>query len=317
MSIPIDTPAVLGWLSNRFLGADVLGTRVLARRRLTGGVASPLVERVDLGVELAGGRTEAVAVLAKRASRGELVAMREIGSPPELPTFPELIDSGRDEAGPWLLMPFYPGEPLSWDASPPDQVYADLARLHAGWLGRTDELPADVPRVDAEFCRRTLLEFASDSLRRAARAADGPSPVHDRGLECLRRWGNDALLYEGLSRLPVTFLHGDVYGLNVLVADGRPPRLVDWGSARVGPAMLDVAVGRGTGSGLRAYSRSWQQATGTPLDSPLFELDLAWSTWFTCGMFVGAVAERAGPTPAATMLDEGEAAYQRLAALLS
>lgn len=316
LTIPIGTPALLRWLDSRFPGSKVLATSVFERRPLVGGVASPLVERVDLRVELADGQPETVAVVAKRASRGELVAMREIGSPPELPTFPELIDSGQDEAGPWLLMPFYPGDPLGWDAEPPGEVYADLASWHVAWLGRTGTLPPDVPRVDEDFCRRTLLEFASDSLRRARAAAARPSAVYDHGLKCLHRWGNDELLYAGLARLPVTFLHGDVYGLNVLAAAGVPPRLVDWGSARIGPAMLDIAAGRGTG-GLRAYSRSWQQLTGTPLGSWRFELDLAWSTWFSCGMFVGAVAERAGSDPAAMMLEEGEVARRRVAALLS
>jgi Phosphotransferase enzyme family len=303
LTTPVDAEALRRWLRARSVS---LGRR----RRLTGGVASPLVERVDVRAELADGRYVDRAVLAKRASPAELVAMREIAYVEGVSTFPELLDAGTDEAGPWLVTPFYAGATLPWNAEPPPAVYADLARLHATWMGRTSELPADVPRVDAEFCRHALLEFASGGLGRLP-----PGPVVDRGLELLHKWANDDRLYAGLERLPVTFLHGDVYGLNILVADdGSPPRLIDWGSARIGPAVLDVVV---TANGAGGYRRSWQDATGKPLDPWLFEVGRAWATWFSDGMFVGAVAERFGPEPAAAMLDEGETALVRLGELLA
>lgn len=291
------------------------GVRLGERRALTGGVASPLVERVEVRAELPGGRTFDDAVLAKRASPAELVAMREIAHVQGVSTFPELLDSGVDEDGHWLVTPFYAGAALAWNAEPPDQVYADLARLHAKWMGRAGELPAEVPRVDAGFCRRALLEFAADGLRQLR--ATTASPVYDRGLELLHTWGTDRLFYAALDLLPSTFLHGDVYGLNILAADaGSPPKLIDWGSARIGPAMLDVTAGRRS-DGAGAYRAAWHEVTGKPLDPWLFELDHAWSTVFSNGMFIGAVAERFGDEPAAAMLDEAELAYDKLAALLS
>ena len=65
--------------------------------------------------------------------------------------------------------------------------------------------------------------------------------------------------------LPATLLHGDAYGLNVVVAEQErvPPRLIDWGGARVGPIMLDVAMTvERSSDGLSAYLRAWQDVAG-------------------------------------------------------
>ena len=61
-----------------------------------------------------------------------------------------------------------------------------------------------------------------------------------------------------------TLLHGDVRPGNVLVDAGRAT-LIDWGSARIGPAALDLAnlVTAGSVSVAR-YTRTWQQLTGQP-----------------------------------------------------
>jgi aminoglycoside phosphotransferase (APT) family kinase protein len=61
-------------------------------------------------------------------------------------------------------------------------------------------------------------------------------------------------------------LHGDVHGGNVIV-DGGHAWLIDWGSCRVGPAMLDLANLISVDSdGFAVYRDSWARLTGTPLD---------------------------------------------------
>ncbi|HEY6740608.1 MAG TPA: phosphotransferase, partial [Actinopolymorphaceae bacterium] len=73
----------------------------------------------------------------------------------------------------------------------------------------------------------------------------------------------------GLEVLPATLLHGDVYGRNVLVPaePGLPPRLIDWGSARIGPAMPDVALSAAEDSrGVAAYLRAWERLSDETVD---------------------------------------------------
>ena len=260
---------------------------------------------------------ETYAVVAKRASAAEVIALREIRSLPGAAAFPQLIDAGCDAAGPWVVTPFYPGASLPHDAVLPNAVYASLARLHLRHLGRTRTLHPEFRRVDEEFCRHALLDFAPDGIRAAQRA--DPHPVHERAMRLLHRWAYDGRIRAGLDLLPPTLLHGDAYGLNVVAPDdGSTARLVDWGSARVGPPMLDVVMSADTSSdGFAAYLQAWEEIAGSPLDPWQAAVGHAWATVLSNGMFVGAVAERFGPTDAERTLDQAEAALHRLGELLA
>jgi aminoglycoside phosphotransferase (APT) family kinase protein len=255
-------------------------------------------------------------VVAKRATPGEVAALECLGVVD--PVFPRLIDSGVDDDGPWIVVPFEPGEPIGWTAEPPAAMYAALARLHLRHLGRVDELPGQLPRVDDEFLRMTFAEFAPSGIRRAAREA--PHPVQDRALELLARFAGDERLRVGLEVLPATLLHGDVHGDNIIAtapeaASGGSVRLIDWGSARVGPAMLDVMLAARP-AGVAAYGEAWASANGTAMDAWQLATGQAWATAVSNAMFVGAVAERSAET-ADLMLDEAEVAIERLGRQLS
>jgi hypothetical protein len=89
-----------------------------------------------------------------------VIALHEIAMVPAADAFPELIDAGVDDCGPWVVTPFYPGSTLPWDAEVPETVFASLARLHYRHLGRSSRLPVDLPRVDETFCRYVLMDFA-------------------------------------------------------------------------------------------------------------------------------------------------------------
>src|SRR5579875_1441156 len=117
-AVPID----IDTLRCRLGGPIELGHR----HPLAGGVASPLVEHVEVR---AGGRRADLVV--RRCWPAEPVAMRLIERIANTPAFPELIDSGVDEHGSWLVTPFYPGEPQSAYDEPPPVVYECLARMHA------------------------------------------------------------------------------------------------------------------------------------------------------------------------------------------
>ncbi|KAB1112426.1 phosphotransferase [Micromonospora aurantiaca] len=313
LTVPVREVALARWLS-----ADPAAIEIGQRHPLAGGVDSPLVERVEVTALRTTGGRDRFEVVAKRASAAEVIALHEIAKVPAADAFPELIDAGTDDSGPWVVTPFYPGSTLPWDADVPEAVFASLARLHYRYLGRASRLPVDLPRVDESFCRHALMNFAPSWIHDAQRKS--PHPVHDRALNLLHRWNHDERIHVGLHVLPAALLHGDVYGHNVVIADdeGRRPHLIDWGSARVGPIMLDVALSAETSSrAFSAYLRAWEDVAGCPLDPWQAEAGHAWATAFSNAMFVGAVAARFGPTHAEEMLDKAEAALERFGQFLA
>lgn len=309
-SVPIRVGEIRAWL-----GGDAVVVGVGRRVALSGGGTAPLVERVSVQYEQSG-RVDEVDVVAKRATPGEVAALRWLDVVD--PVFPQLIDSGADDDGHWLVVPFQPGESIGWMTEPPGPVYAALARLRRRHLGRTEELPPQIPRVDEQFLRSTFTGFAPSGIERAARQA--PHAVHERALGLLARFADDERLRIGLDVLPATLLHGDVYGDNVIATSPDPgatgvPQLIDWGSARIGPAMLDVMMAGGP-AGVAAYKEAWIASTGTAMDEWQAATGEAWATAVSNAMFVGATAERSAET-AAFMLDVAEEAIDRLGRQLS
>ncbi|WP_328322578.1 aminoglycoside phosphotransferase family protein [Kribbella sp. NBC_00382] len=307
-SPPIRHAAIQNWL-----GGDAVVVGIGRRTALIGGATAPVVERVEIAYETSG-QPGLVDVVAKRATRGEEAALNSLDVVE--PVFPDLIDSGIDEDGPWIVVPFEVGGVIGWTAEPPAVVYAALARLHLRHLGRVDELPAEIPQVDEQFLRSAFTGFAPGGIARAAQL--GPHAVFDRALELLARFAEDERLLLGLEVLPATLIHGDVYGDNVIAADpgeSRPPRLIDWGSARVGPAMLDVVMAARR-AGVAAYEEAWAAKAGTPMDEWLVATGTAWATAVSNATFVGATAERSVEV-AEFLLDEAEEAIDRLGRQLS
>jgi aminoglycoside phosphotransferase (APT) family kinase protein len=303
---PIRHDAIQNWL-----GGDAVVVDVGGRVALKGGATAPVVERVEIAYTT-GGQSGRVDVVAKRATRGEAAALDSLDVVD--PVFPELIDSGTDEDGPWIVVPFEAGGVIGWTVEPPAVVYAALARLHLRHLGRVDELPAEIPEVDEPFLRSAFTGFAQGGIARAAQL--GPQAVFDRALEMLARFAEDERLILGLEALPSTLIHGDVYGDNVIAAGLEDaPRLIDWGSARVGPAMLDVVMAARRG-GVTAYKEAWAAKAGTPMDAWLAATGEAWATAVSNATFVGAAAERSVEV-AELLVEEAEEAIERLGQLLS
>jgi hypothetical protein len=306
-SPPLRHDAIQNWL-----GGDAVVVGIGRRTALTGGATAPVVERVEIAYETSAG-SGLVDVVAKRATRGEVAALNSLGIVE--PVFADLIDSGLDEDGPWIVVPFEAGGVIGWTVEPPAVVYAALARLHLRHLGRVEELPAEIPQVDEQFLRSAFTGFAPGGIARAA-ARQGPHQVFDRALELLARFVEDERLLLGLEVLPSTLIHGDVYGDNVIAAaPGGCPRLIDWGSARIGPAMLDVVMAARR-VGVAKYKEAWAAKGGTPMDDWLAATGEAWATAVSNATFVGATAERSVEV-AEFLLDEAEEAIDRLGRQLS
>jgi aminoglycoside phosphotransferase (APT) family kinase protein len=81
-----------------------------------------------------------------------------------------------------------------------------------------------------------------------------------------------------LQRLPVTLVHGDVHPGNIIrMPDGKSV-LMDWGNARLAPAMLDLAnvVAFGSANWM-AYGLAWENAGGPALDPDLIRQGFYWA----------------------------------------
>lgn len=145
--------------------------------------------------------------MRKRATQGEVVALRALAEVTAAPALPELLAAGTDADGPWVMTPFYAGSTLRSEAHVSDEVIESLARLHAHYLG-TDLV--GLPVVDRELwrgvCRHVSKRLygllTEDQLHAPITLVDG---VRD-----------DPVLIRTLDRLPRTLVHGDMHANNVL-----------------------------------------------------------------------------------------------------
>ncbi|MGY1643901.1 phosphotransferase family protein [Geodermatophilus sp. SYSU D00703] len=147
-----------------------------------------------------------------------------------------------DDGGPGLLLEKVTGRELYQVGE--QAVWHDVARWlagmhdrfadHAGELHRTR---VHLIRYDAGYYRRWL-----DRARTAL--GDGDAAEEQRCALGRVGAGLEGVL-ERLATMPVTFLHGEMYASNVLVAEGVAGRrvcAVDWEMAGLGPGLLDVAA---------------------------------------------------------------------------
>jgi phosphotransferase family enzyme len=112
------------------------------------------------------------------------------------------------------------------------------AVLHDLFAGDSAPAGDHLLRYDADFFRMWLRRSVEFADRWEARR-----PGARKGIEWLARSYDQVV--ERLAALPVTFIHGEFYASNVLVAqEGDGPRVcpIDWEIAAIGPGHLDLAA---------------------------------------------------------------------------
>lgn len=90
------------------------------------------------------------------------------------PIVPELLLTGVDEHGPWIVIPYYLGRGLGLTDPVPGPVMSGIARIHQRFMDRT-HWPESFERIDQSFCHRALSGFATENIQRAS-AATLPRP---------------------------------------------------------------------------------------------------------------------------------------------
>ena len=209
---------------------------------------------------------------------GSLLSGRSLGTPR---CYAAVSDGQRH----WLLIERVGGIPL-WQAGEMETWQAAarwLASLHEQfaaedeWRGSARHLlryDADLYRV---WARRAREHAASAGVRRRDR---------ERMVAVTERFEP---VIERLAALPVTFLHGEFYGSNVLVDGGRIAP-IDWELAAVGPGPIDLAAlstGKWTEQEREAIASAYEQALTVPpgddfgelLDCCRLHLAVQWLGW--------------------------------------
>ena len=298
--------SVVAWALSETNAAVVSGCR---RTPMRGGTVAARIERIDLRVVAEGRPQRTIAVVRKWTWPHEVLGLRAAQVVRQrAAAIPRLLAEGTDERGSWLIVPFYPGTNVT-NALVPYGVFEALAMLHARYAPAWTDLEG-IPVVDFGWWRDICLSYSLGAVvRQAARC---PSPALDRARSVLERMADDDRIAEVLGALPRSLLHGDVHTGNILVADGKGV-LVDWGSARVGSPMLDLANVAGVDSpGFAAYSEAWRRATGVALDPAAVQLGYRWAAVQIPIQYLAWVVEFRAPAEVEKALDQAEDALAAL-----
>ncbi len=234
---------------------------------LEGGYVSSGVYRIALEFRLPDGIAQTVDFVQKYTRPAEVRLMNALNQSISSSAFPQVIASDETAAPAWFVTPWYPGPALTWDDALPPAILRLLAAVHAHFEGRGAEF-SGVPLLDADFFRRTI------DLGIAALAGDGFAGERAR----LERMRMNQKLYAALASFPLTLVHGDIHPGNILKS-GDDFVLIDWGTARIAPAMLDIANMVEMGSNeWDIYLSAWEVASARKADPFLVERSYHWAT---------------------------------------
>lgn len=294
------------YATEHLAGVTVLAVTVAGH--LDGGYVSSGVDLIEVALS-DGARMRLV---RKRTGRNEihaLRALRDIGLASH--AVPHLVATGEDTAGPWVLMPYYEGRQPQ---TVPFDVFDMLAQVHVRYLGGTDMRLSGIVPIDAHWWRRMCIEVALPVIDRRHRTH--PDPTLARAARALRDTRDDDHIVRAGEMLPSTLLHGDMHPGNVIVGpDGAT--VIDWGNARIGPAMLDIANIAEFGSpSYHRYLAACQRLTGQPPDPWHAEVGYQWARAQINTQYLGWVAQHRPPAALAHMLNERGQALRGLRDLL-
>jgi aminoglycoside phosphotransferase (APT) family kinase protein len=247
---------------------------------LPGGYMAAGLYRIELVFKTPGGEQRSAVFAQKYTDPHEVRLMRALAGVSGAEALPQVIETRLsslpgDRYGNWFVTPFYPGNELTWEDEMPERVLRTLARVHTWFEGRT--APFDyLYRLDAGFFRRTF-DNAMAALELAQQSA--PDPLFTAAQRDLRAARENTRLYDVLAGLPLTLAHGDVHPGNILRGNGSGAVLVDWGTARIAPAMLDLPnMVPLDSAGWRCYLAALEEAQGFPVDLRAATLGYHWAT---------------------------------------
>jgi aminoglycoside phosphotransferase (APT) family kinase protein len=288
--------------------------------QLPGGFVTLGMYRHDLVFQLPDQRIETASYMQKFTSIGEVKVMQALASMPESGAIPRIIDSachtpGNDDRfAHWFITPFYNGVELTWTDNIPANVIESLAQLHVYFRTRVQQID-EIHRIDESFFRRTF----ENALEAVARARQKNPDIHySKAFRQLSVARDNQQLYEALASLPLTLTHGDVHPGNIIRAPDGSAMLIDWGNARIAPAMLDIANMVEINSPTwYAYLTAWEAASKEPMAPLLAQLSYYWATIMVNTQYLPYAVDNTSPEHVSEMVRKVVSAQQKIAGLLS
>jgi hypothetical protein len=306
--------AVDQWVSSHY--GDRASVRVARISEVLGGQTSAMAVALDVMVtdEFSGEKQREL--FWKFATPQEACALRAVEDASSVlgvsgGVLPELLSHGTVDEQPWVLLPFYPGSVLRQRDSAPLELAEGLAALHAHFLN--DPGPAaDLPRVSAEHWR----EQCSTAARSALESDGEGCGDGERIARLFNAATETSSVDRALKVLPFTLVHGDVHEANILLANSYC-RLIDWGNAKLGPGMLDVANIAAPGSALfDHYMRTLAGFQGRDPDPWLTLVGYEWAQVQICTQYLPYTVHADGLPAAVDLATRMQNALRALSKLL-
>ena len=257
----------------------------LKLEKIDGGKSSAEVNRIILTFE---GCSRTLILVQKLTFPNEVEVMLALSELQNVPSLPELIDYAWNPASNkksvnWFISPFYNGTPLTFEDEVPEDVIQALVSLHHRYQNQTERFTS-LHRVNSSSFGNTLAN-AVEAIEEAARETQ--NSIFEKELEHLRKTRQNEQIFQALQRLPVTLTHGDMHPTNMIHQQNGETILLDWGNARIAPAMLDIANLIEIGSqGWQTYLDAWQEVSGEAMDLRLAQLGYHWATIMVNSMYL-------------------------------
>lgn len=285
-------------------GVSDPGFEVLSRTPMSGGFSDASKFRLQV-VQTAHGERVERTLLLKQTSRIEVDALTAAAQVPGAGAVPEVVDTGDNADGPFIVTRFYDAQPARDEKTLPPNVIETLARVHAYYL--TEPVPPNLPVVDAPWWRAKC-DVSMQRLHALGR------PVARSLAAQVKTFRNDAKMIKELDETPRTLIHGDVHHNNVLVDSDGLGHLIDWGGSFVGAPALDLhGLGGEGGWGLPIYLDAWNALTGQRLDAdPDWRRSLLVATVWSNIKYVAFATRMFGDRVGESMITKAVAARQRL-----
>jgi aminoglycoside phosphotransferase (APT) family kinase protein len=284
--------------------------------QLGGGFSSAQVFCIELTFE---DSEQKLKLVQKFTDPGEVQVMLALSELPDAEALPEVIDyawnSETDkEPANWFLTPFYAGTPLTFQDEVPAGVLCSLAQLHHYFQDQVDRFET-LYRVDISFFKNTLAN-AVKALEGAV--SERANPIFGRALGQLIKTGKNGRIFQALEILPVTLTHGDMHPVNMIRLPMGQTVLIDWGNARIAPAMLDIANLIDLGSKpWHIYLEAWREASGRSMDLRLAQLGYHWATIMVNTMYLPHAVNFSSPEHVGKMVGKAVEAERQISNLLS
>jgi len=292
---------------------------------LEGGHAGTEVYRLDVHFRLANGASQTVPLVLKNTSASEVAVMRALREVPGASALPLTIVCGKhapirgNESVHWFVTPLYEGEHLTFEDEVPRPAIETLARVHAYYASRLDQL-GWLSRLDGDAVRRAL-DGALHGLEAAQRRQ--PHALLAQAYGGLASAGQEPAILAALEALPVTLTHGDVHPWNIVRLPGEGAVLIDWGNALIAPPMLDLAnLVEIDSENWETYLTAWESASGEAMDADRARLGYHWATVMVNLQYLpygagGWPRDHDAPSAVSGMVERLRAAARALPGLLS